>query len=90
MDYYCNRPFDQALEKYTNDIYFTETPNGQILQDSDNVSNSLMYSRPNHPFWKQLMLELEKYQTAPYYYTKHLAVMFTTGPGILNRVYSQY
>lgn len=91
MDYYCNRPFDDALQEYPNDIYFVQTPNGSsFVSEEDNVSNSLMYSVPNHPFWKQAMIELEKNQTGPYFYTKHLTVMFTTGPGILNRIYTQY
>lgn len=88
MDYYCNRPLDEAMEEYTNDIYFVQSPNGSFLQDDDHISNSLMYSVPNHQFWKQVLIDLEKGQNTPYYYTKHLTVMFTTGPGILNRIYS--
>lgn len=89
MDYFCNRPLDEARERFTNDIYFVQSPNS-FMQDEDHISNSMMFSVKNHPFWKQVMLELEKNQTTPYYYTKHLAVMFTTGPGILNRIYSKY
>lgn len=87
MDYYCNRPLDEALFTFTNDIYFVQTPNSL---DSDHISNSLMYSTPNHPYWKQLFIELEKGQTPPVYYSKHLAVMTTTGPLFLNRVYSRF
>lgn len=90
MDYYCNRPVDEALEKFTNDIYFVQSPNSTIGQDKDHISNSLMYSIPKHKFWKKLMIELEMGQKVPYYYPKHVEVMFTTGPGILNRVYSKY
>ncbi len=90
MDYYCNRPFDIALEKYNNDIYFVQSPNRVIGQDKDHVSNSLMYSKPGHPFWRRLLIEMEIYKSPPIFYTKHLAVMFTTGPGIINRVYSRY
>jgi mannosyltransferase OCH1-like enzyme len=49
-----------------------------------------MYSFTGHPFWRQLMIELEKIKDYPYYYGKHISVMFTTGPGILNRIYSRY
>lgn len=90
MDYYCNRPLDEALSAYKNDIYFVQSPNGVAGQDEDHISNSLMYSVPNHPYWNQVMLDLEKNQKAPYFYSRHLAVMFTTGPGILNRIYSRY
>lgn len=90
MDYYCNRPVDQALAEYKNDIYLVQSPNGSVFQDDDHVSNSLMYSVKNHPFWKQLILDMEKTQYYPVWYGKHITVMFTTGPGILNRVYSRY
>uniref|UniRef100_A0A6C0EQK2 Glycosyltransferase n=1 Tax=viral metagenome TaxID=1070528 RepID=A0A6C0EQK2_9ZZZZ len=87
MDYYCNRPFDEALKKFNGDIYIVETPNTIPGVNATQVSNSLMYSKPKHPFWKILMIELEKNQVMPVYYTKHLTVMFTTGPSIVNRVY---
>lgn len=89
MDYYCNRPFDEALEKYTNDIYFVQSPNS-IGTYTDHISNSLMYSKAGHPFWKKVFIELEVHKDPPYFYSKHLAVMFTTGPAILNRIYSKY
>ena len=88
MDYYCNRPLEEVMKLYTNDIYFVETPNNTPFQETEHISNSLMYSKRNHVYWKQLMLELEKNQFVPYYYSKHLTVMFTAGPGILNRVYN--
>jgi mannosyltransferase OCH1-like enzyme len=90
MDYYCNRPLDEAMSQYKNDIYFVQSPNRVLGQDDDHISNSLMYSVPRHAFWKQIMVELEKSQNIPKYYTKHLAVMFSSGPGILNRIYSKY
>jgi mannosyltransferase OCH1-like enzyme len=90
MDYYCNRPLDDAICQYKNNIYFVQSPNTVLGQDSDHISNSLMYSVPNHAFWKQLMIELQKNQELPFYYTKHLRVMFSTGPAILNRVYHKY
>ena len=90
MDYYCNRPLDEAMSIYKNDIYFVETPNGIGTENYEHISNSLMYSIPLHNFWKQVMIELEKNQNLPYYYGKHLTVMFSTGPAILNRIYYKY
>jgi len=60
MDYYCNRPLNEAMGIYKNDIYFVQSPNGIIGQDTDHISNSLMYSIAKHPFWRQVMIELEK------------------------------
>lgn len=89
MDYYCNRPLDEAMIKYKNNIYFVQSPNSVFGQDDDHISNSLMYSEREHSYWRYVMLELEKNQKVPIYYSKHLEVMFTTGPAILNRIYSK-
>jgi inositol phosphorylceramide mannosyltransferase catalytic subunit len=88
MDYFCNRPFDQV--NYSSNVYLVQSPNTVITQENDYISNSLMYSTSKNPFWRQVMLELEKNSEAPYYYTKHMVVMFTTGPAILNRIYSKW
>lgn len=90
MDYFCNRSYDEVIRDYPNDIYFVQTPNTTMFQDNDHISNSLMYSTPKHTFWKKIFLELEMNNKPPYYYTKHMHVMFTTGPAFLNRVYSRY
>lgn len=90
MDYYCNRPFDEALSVYTNDIYFVETPNKVLNSRETHISNSLMFSKPGHLFWKKIFIELELHKKVPYYYSRHMAIMFTTGPGILNRVYNKH
>ena len=85
MDYFCNKPFDHVL---TNSIYFVETPNkiGSITH----ISNSLMYSVPNHPFWRQLFIDLEFSKNLPIYYGRHLTIMFSTGPGMLNRSFHKW
>lgn len=88
MDYYCNKSFTLALQEYTGDIYFTETANR--LGTGQHVSNSLMYSTPRHPFWKCLFIELEKARECPIYYPRHLKVMVTTGPTLLNNAFSKY
>lgn len=88
MDYCCIKPFTLVLTEYTNPIYLVETPN-KVSKDT-HVSNSLMYSKPGHVFWKKLFIEMEKHKIKPYYYGRHLTIMFTTGPGILNRVYNRY
>lgn len=88
MDYYCVKNFTDVLSEYKNSIYLVETPNK--IGKSVHVSNSLMYSKPGHVFWKKLFIELEKNKNVPYYYGRHVTIMFTTGPGILNRVYNRY
>ena len=88
MDYFCNRSWDEVLMNYPKEIYLVETPNK--VYKSVHVSNSLMYSKAGHVFWSKLFIELEVNKTAPLYYSRHMAVMFTTGPGILNRVFNRY
>lgn len=90
MDYYCCRPLDEAMRDYPSQIAFVQSPNRVLGQDSDHVSNSLMYSIPGHAFWRFLMINLEKNQSLPVYYGKHLTVMLSTGPALINRVYSEY
>lgn len=90
MDYYCNRPWDEVLQNYKNDIYLVETPNKLGDEKNIHISNSLMYSRPKHVFWSKLFIELEQNQSLPMYYGRHVTIMFTTGPGILNRIYNMY
>lgn len=88
MDYFCNRPMTEAFINFTNDLYLVQTPN--TIGDTIRVSNSFMYAQPNHPFWRTLFMELEKCQKAPYYWGKHIIIMYTTGPAILNRLFHRY
>lgn len=88
MDYYCNRPLDEAMAVYKNNIYLVETPNNTSFHKKY-ASNSLMYSVRNHSFWRKLFIELEINKESNYLYNRHLKIMFTTGPGILNTTYHQ-
>ena len=88
MDYYCLRSWDQVIKDFPGDFYLVETPNK--IFNKIHISNSLMYSRPGHPYWNKLFIELEQNQTSPLYYSKHMTIMFTTGPAILNRVFNDY
>lgn len=90
MDYYCNKPLNNALNVFKGSVLIVQTPNTVIGQGNDFVSNSLMYSIPKHPFWRQIMIELEKSGEISNYYGKHITVMFSTGPGIINRTYALY
>ncbi len=88
MDYFCNKSLSEVHENYPNDIYFVETPN-KMTSDT-HISNSLMYSVRNHVFWKRLFIELELNKEIPYYYSRHVQIMFTTGPGILNKAFNMF
>lgn len=86
MDYYCNKPMNKAFLKYNKNFYLVSTPNN----GGNYVSNSLMYSKPKHVFWRRLLIEMEKSTKFPIYYSRHMMVMYSTGPGVLTRVYNKY
>ena len=90
MDYYCNRSLDEIHNVYKNDVLLVETPNKTFLQEEVHISNSLMYSVPNHNFWKNVIIGLERNCSKKYLLTKHLIVMYTAGPGFLNGLFHSY
>ena len=91
MDYYCNKPWDEVINKYPGNIYLVETPNN-TGNDKVHISNSLMYSViKNHPYWNSIFIEMELKKNSSYYYTsRHVTIMMTTGPGIINRIFNKY
>jgi mannosyltransferase OCH1-like enzyme len=89
MDYTCCRPFDEALAEYSGDFYLVQSPNG-ASGEANVFSNSLMYSKPGHVFWRKLFPVLAEEQNAYCLLSKHVIVMFTTGPSILSRVFNQF
>ena len=88
MDYCCVKPWKIVTEKFKNKLYLVETPNK--INNKIHVSNSLMYSHKNNIFWKHLFIELEKNRSMPVYYGKHMTIMYTTGPCIINRVFNKF
>lgn len=89
MDYACCRPFDEALAEYKGDLYLVQSPNGAYGQ-VDVFSNSLMYSKPGHVFWRKLFPILAEEQNAYRLFSKHIIVMFSTGPALLSRVFNRF
>jgi mannosyltransferase OCH1-like enzyme len=88
MDYCCVKPWDTVMEKYTKGLYIVETPN-KIANDV-HVSNSLMFSVKGHVFWKHVFIEMQRNKNQPVYYGKHMTVMYTTGPCIVNRMFIKH
>ena len=89
MDYFCNKPWNEVLKEYRNDLYLVETPNNMGF-DKTHISNSLMYSKtPGNVFWSKLFIELELKKNISYY-NRHMTIMYTTGPCIVNRIFNNY
>lgn len=76
MDFECCIPFNQIINE--KEIYLVESP----FTDLERLHNSLMISKPHHPFWMQCIQEVEK--------TKDLNVIDATGPRFLDRIYKSY
>lgn len=87
MDLECISSLSKIRQLFPEDLYFVETGNKAL---GTHVSNLLMFSVQNHPFWQSLFLELYKSKDSPFFFTKHLEIMYSTGPAFLNRLYFRY
>lgn len=87
MDVECLTSADIIRAEYPKKIYLAETGNQAF---GTRVSNLMMYAEPDHPFWKQLFLELYAQRESPFYYTKHLEIMYSTGPAFLNKCFYKF
>lgn len=88
MDYTCCRPVDEIIKNFSGTFYLVQSPNTNALGSF--VSNSLMYSISGHVFWRKLFLILENEKTSFSYLSKHIIVMYTTGPVILTKAFNEY
>jgi mannosyltransferase OCH1-like enzyme len=76
MDFECCFPFDQKIKD--EDIYLVESS----FTDLERLHNSLMISKPFHPFWLLCIEEVKN--------TKDLDVINATGPRFLDKMYEKY
>lgn len=91
IDYKCLTGLDDYLSQNANyDIHINETPNELYkLLFGKNVSNSLIISKPNHPFWKLVISECFN-RIKTYSLSYHIFyVVKTTGPGLINDMLNQ-
>lgn len=56
--------------------------------NSDKITNDFMMSKPRSLFWKKVFKQLILYHDVDYL-SKHLTVMFTTGPLFLDEIYNK-
>lgn len=77
-------PNEDVFQKLGNgDLFLTYSANV-----NDVVTNMLMASKENHPFWLEVIEEMKKGERF-YHIGKHFKVMHTTGPCMLTRVVSK-
>lgn len=85
MDIFCRKSIDDLYYKDF-DVYLLKTPNTDI------VTNCLMASKKGSKFWIMVLENMIKLQKEPsiLWLTKHLTVMNTTGPSMLENMYQLY
>lgn len=72
------------LSKYKDkNILLYKSPNSGL------ITNDFMISKRGLAFWKTVWYELVKNHNVDYY-SKHITVMYSTGPLLLDNVYEQY
>lgn len=84
LDYICKHNLSELLNKVKTDIALTMDPIEHIQKEGGLITNSVMMSKPNHPFWLYIMnhiaLNLDKDRR----------VMYSTGPKMLYRIANEY
>jgi len=87
MDIEPVKNFDKLFTKKTkNEVYLIKSPHLSY------VSNCFMASKPGSKFWEAVFKEMKEVFTSPsiFWFGKHLTVMNTTGPMMINSVYKKY
>jgi inositol phosphorylceramide mannosyltransferase catalytic subunit len=85
MDMACKKPIDDLFYKRS-DVYLLRTPNTGI------ITNCFMASKAGSNFWLhviQMMIERAK-DPSTLWVTKHVEIMNTTGPAMLQAAYDDY
>jgi mannosyltransferase OCH1-like enzyme len=81
LDFIAMYPFDSLRLADGTDVGLVKSPNTSSM-----FTNAFMVSRPGCPFWLHCLSEITAQKSPLLTFTKHLEVMFTTGPAMLTRV----
>ena len=81
MDFVCLKNINKFFIK--KGIYFLESSTGGL-------TNSLMASSINHPFWQKIIIEMINNKNRKIYQTHHLYIMQSTGPYLINNTIKNY
>lgn len=82
MDIKCKKSLNAYLD---NELVFVKSMN-----ITSSYTNSFIMSVPKHPFFASCIQNLETYKDYLYYAGKHFHVIFSTGPGFINKMITQY
>jgi len=84
MDFECLQSFDTLLEEYSYyDILLGSiTSDGSRTNSMHSIPNAIMFSKPNHPFWLEVLQLLQRYSK-----DSKKGVEEQTGPVVLKEAY---
>jgi inositol phosphorylceramide mannosyltransferase catalytic subunit len=81
LDFECYKSIER-FRQY--DLVFSYSGNAPF------ITNSIMMSRPGHPFWLKVLRQMQKMPPKKWYELKSYYVLRTTGPVMLHRVIQKY
>lgn len=91
IDTECFKSMNEVRLEYPGDLYFVETGNSNefvnMISGHKRLCNSFIYSSKNHPFWPFVFEELMKNKEEKWYQTKHLYIMYSTGPTMITNLF---
>ena len=84
MDFECLQPFDKLLEQYSRyDILLGSiATDGDHWKSKNSIPNAIMFSKPGHPFWLEVLKLLQRYSK-----DSSKGVEDQTGPVVLKEAY---
>jgi mannosyltransferase OCH1-like enzyme len=85
MDIFCKKPIEDLFYKDF-DVYLLKTPNTGI------ITNCFIASKPKSEYWIHVLKNMIEVNKKPsiFWFTKHIYVMFTTGPSLLENCYKSF
>lgn len=85
MDIEPVKNFDKIFRRITeHSVYLIRTPQMSV------VTNCFMASKPKANFWLDVFKKMKQNNKSIFWVGKHLKVMNSTGPIMLNKVYKEY
>ena len=81
MDFKCVKNITNFFKK--KGVYLAESSHFGL-------TNALMASSKNHPFWKKVFSEMVKNRQKKFYQIHHLYMMQSTGPLLITNCYNKY
>lgn len=87
LDFEIMQPIDEWFQSVKADLYLAPSEGKGYF---NTLSNSFMASKPKCNFWIQCLEEIKNKKNYPWYYSRHLYIIDSTGPLMIQRVFDKY